>query len=84
MQLGSMPGMKTLQVRNVPDDVHAELRIRAARAGMSLSDYVLAELERKAAKPPISEVLERAGKRPGGVSGKLVVETIRAGRDALD
>ncbi|MCL4288422.1 MAG: hypothetical protein KJ006_12365 [Thermoleophilia bacterium] len=76
--------MKTIQIRNVPDDVHAELRVRAARAGMSLSDYVLAELERKASKPPISEVLERASRRPGGLSGKTIVETIRAGRDALD
>jgi plasmid stability protein len=39
-----MPTVKTIQIRNVPDDVHAELRIRAARAGMSLSDYALAQL----------------------------------------
>jgi len=84
MRVGSIASVKTIQIRNVPDDVHAELRIRAARAGMSLSDYALAQLERTTEKPPLSEVLERAGKRPGGVSGKLIVETIRAGRDALD
>ena len=83
MRVGSMAPVKTIQIRNVPDDVHAELRIRAARAGMSLSDYALAQLERTTEKPPISEVLERAGKRPGGVSGKLIVETIRAGRDPI-
>lgn len=84
MQTGSMAAVKTIQIRNVPDDVHAELRVRAARAGMSLSDYALAELERKTSKPPISEVLERASRRPGGLSGKTIVETIRTGRDALD
>ncbi len=38
-----------LQVRNLPDDVHAKLKARAAEARMSLSDYVaqqLAELVR--------------------------------------
>ena len=43
----SVAGMaKTIQVRDVPEDVHAELRARAAAAGTSLSDYVLGELER--------------------------------------
>ncbi|HST97914.1 MAG TPA: toxin-antitoxin system HicB family antitoxin, partial [Geodermatophilus sp.] len=41
---------KMLQVRNVPEDVHAELRRRARAAGVSLSDYVLRELERVAAR----------------------------------
>ncbi len=35
---------KTIQIRNVPDDVHHTLRVRAAEADMSLSDYVLEEL----------------------------------------
>jgi plasmid stability protein len=78
-----MAPVKTIQIRNVPDDVHAELRIRAARAGMSLSDYVLAELARKAEKPPISEVLERASKRAGGVTAKQVVDAIRAERGPI-
>jgi antitoxin FitA len=37
--------MKTIQVGNVPDDVHRALRARAAAAGVSLSDFALAELE---------------------------------------
>jgi len=83
MQAGRIAAVKTIQIRNVPDDVHAELRVRAARAGMSLSDYALAELERKAAKPPISEVLERASNRPGGVSTKQIVDAIRAERGPI-
>ena len=50
--------MKTLQIRNVPDDVHRALRIRAAAAGVSLSDYALGELERAAERPPVAEVLQ--------------------------
>ena len=36
--------MKTIQIRNVPDDVHRELKVRAALDGRSLSDFALAEL----------------------------------------
>ena len=78
-----MAPVKTIQIRNVPDDVHAELRIRAARSGLSLSDYALAQLERTTEKPPISEVLERASKRPGGAATKQIVDAIRAERGPI-
>lgn len=58
--------MKTLQIRNVPDDTHAVLRRRAAAAGMSLQDYLLASLNEHAARPTVAEVLSRAGERTGG------------------
>ena len=76
--------MKTIQIRNVSDETHAELRLRAARAGMSLSDYALAELERKTSKPPLAEVLERARNRSGGATAQEIVDAIRAGRDDRD
>ncbi len=69
-----------LQVRNVPDDVHAELRRRARAAGVSLSEYLLRELERIAARPPIEEVLVRSASRRLDVSMAEVVETIRTER----
>ena len=40
--------MATIQVRHVPEEVHRTYRIRAASAGMSLQEYLLAELERSA------------------------------------
>ena len=49
-----------LQVRNVPDELHTELRRRAAAAGMSLSDYVLRELRRVGERSPAAEVLARS------------------------
>ena len=69
-----------LQVRNVPDDVHAELRRRAQAAGVSLSEYLLRELERIAARPPIEEVLARSASRRLDMSMAEVVETIRTER----
>ncbi len=58
--------MKDIQVRNVPDHVHAVLRQRAAAAGMSLQQYLLATLEELAARPTVQEVVARAGGRAGG------------------
>jgi hypothetical protein len=41
---------RIVQIRNVPDRLHIELKDRAAGAGQSLSDYVIAQLEKAAAK----------------------------------
>jgi plasmid stability protein len=50
---------KMIQIRNVPDQVHQELKVRATKAGMSLSEYLLREITRVAEKPSLEEVLER-------------------------
>ena len=73
--------MKTIQIRNVPDAVHATLRTRATAAGVSLSDYALAELERIAERPAVSDVLRRAGSRAGGAATTDIVAAVRAERD---
>lgn len=72
---------RVVQIRNVPDDTHATLRSRAAAAGVSLSDYLLAELLRVAERPPIADVLARASTRTAGASTESIVEAVRAGRD---
>lgn len=73
--------VKTLQIRNMPDAVHATLRARAAAVDVSLSDYALAELERVAARPAVSDVLRQAGSRAGGAATADIVAAIRAGRE---
>jgi len=73
--------MKTIQVRNVPDDTHRALRTRAAAAGVSLSDYVLGELERVARRPPVADLLARARVRSGGADTQEIVEAVRTGRE---
>jgi hypothetical protein len=50
---------KMVQVRNVPDALHRKLKARAADAGQTLSDYLMAELERLAARPTRDEMLAR-------------------------
>jgi antitoxin FitA len=82
MQIACSVGQvsKMLQVRHVPDAVHAELSRRAAAAGVPLSEYVLRELERVAARPPIEEVLARSASRRLDLSVADVVDAIRAER----
>jgi antitoxin FitA len=70
-----------LQVRNVPDDLHAELRRRAAAAGMSLSDYVLRELRRVAERSPMAEVFARSASLRISLPMDEVVDGVRAERD---
>jgi antitoxin FitA len=81
MQTATIPHVKTIQVRNVPDEVHRTLRTRAAAADVSLSDFVLRELERVAERPPIAEVLARAGERAGGADSAAILAAVREARD---
>ena len=52
-----------IQIRNVPEELHRTLKSRAAMSGMSLSDYLLAELRRVAARPTRAELLARLENR---------------------
>ena len=72
---------RTIQIRDVPDEVHATLRSRAAAAGQSLSAYLLTELVRVAERPPVADVLALARARHGGARTTDIVAAVRSGRD---
>ncbi len=74
--------MKTLQIRNVPEDVHRKLKARAAEEGSSLSELALGELRRSLERPTRRELLERLRDRtPVEIDGG-VAAVVRAERDA--
>lgn len=50
---------RMVQIRNVPDTLHRKLKGRAADKGQTLSDYLLAELERLAERPTREDMLSR-------------------------
>jgi plasmid stability protein len=50
---------KMIQLRNVPDALHRNLKARAAMAGMSLSDYLLAEIKEIGERPTLAELRDR-------------------------
>ena len=49
--------MVALQIRDVPDDVNAALKARAAAAGQSLQAYLLALVQREAARGDNAAIL---------------------------
>jgi plasmid stability protein len=75
--------MATVQIKNVPDDVHRVLRQRAAKAGQSQQEYLLALLVDAAQQPTLDEVFDRIEQRSGsGLTLQFAVEAIRADRDS--
>lgn len=75
--------MPSIQVKDVPEDVHGTLRRRAAAAGMSLQEYLLGRLVEDANTPTLDEVLNRAGGRAGGRAPlKNAAKAVRSDRDA--
>jgi len=54
---------KMIQLRNVPEALHRSLKARAAMAGRSLSDYLLAEIKEIAERPTLEELRERVHRR---------------------
>ena len=55
---------KMIQIRHVPEKLHRTLKSRAALAGKSLTDYLLGELEKIAARPTLAELHRRIRSRP--------------------
>ena len=74
--------MKNVLVRDVPDDVHAELQRRAVRNGQSLQQYLAGELKRIASRPSLDEVLDRfeAVRSGGRVGLATAVEDLESAR----
>ena len=73
---------KMVQVRDVPDHVHGTLKSRAAREGMSLSDFLKRELARVAERPTMQEWLDRAQQAKPIRSKTSPAQAIRELRDS--
>lgn len=70
-----------VQIRNVPDALHRKLKSRAALAGMSLSDYLLAEVRKVAEQPTVEEMIGRLRRLP---PVKFSISPEQAVRDERD
>jgi plasmid stability protein len=70
-----------IQIRNVPDALHATLKARAALAGRSLTDFLLAELRRVAELPTEQELAARLRGRRQPTLRTPPSKAIRAERD---
>lgn len=73
---------RMIQLRNVPDALHRTLKVRAAMAGVSLSDYLLAEIRQVAERPTLSELRERLHRREPVATLLSAARAVRAEREA--
>jgi hypothetical protein len=82
-RLTAMP--KTLQIRDVPDDLHAAISARAKAAGMTISQYLLRVVSVEAARPTNAEVMELARnfefRHERRISPAEIVSALHEGRD---
>jgi plasmid stability protein len=67
---------KTIQIRDVDDEVYAALSRRAAEAGISVPDLLRREAARLASRPSVEEWLERTRRRPSEISAADVIEAL--------
>lgn len=71
----------TIQVRNVPAELHRRLKARAALAGRSLSDYLLDEIRRAAERPTVAELRARLDSRTAVRPSVSPARAVREERD---
>lgn len=71
-----------IQIRNVPEHLHRTLKAQAAMSGMSLSDYLLAEIRRLAERPTLSQLRERVQNRSSVRLAVVPADAVRHERDA--
>lgn len=69
-------------VRDVPQRVRDELAARAARAGMSLQEYLRGMLIDSASRPTVGEVIARARARVEATGVRVDARAILAARDS--
>jgi antitoxin FitA len=71
-----------VQIRNVPSDLHRELKARAALEGMSLSDYLLRELRHSLDRPTLEEMRRRLASRQPARPHPTPAAAVRAERNS--
>jgi len=79
-----VPCMGHIQIRNVPEDVHRTLKARAAKEGLSLSEYLLRDIVDRASHPTIAELSERISRRDPVRGDFSAAEIIREERESRD
>ena len=73
---------RMIQLRNVPETLHRTLKMRAAMAGMSLSDYLVAEIRQVAERPTVTELRERLHRRTRVSPPLKAADAVREEREA--
>ena len=67
---------KTVQIRDIDDEVYAGLVRRAAEEGITVPELLRREAARLASRPSMTSWLWRIGRRPSAVSTADVLATL--------
>lgn len=67
---------KTIQIRDLDDDVYAALARRAAEAGVTVPDLLRREAARLASRPSLEQWLERTRRRPSEITRAEIVAAL--------
>lgn len=67
---------RTIQIRDLDDEVYAALVRRAAEAGLTVPELLRREAARLAARPTVEEWLARTRRRPSAVSSADVLDAL--------
>jgi glutathione S-transferase len=67
---------KTVQIRDLDDDIYAALVRRAAEEGITVPELLRREAARLASRPSVAQWLARTGRRPSAVSTAEVLESL--------
>jgi hypothetical protein len=73
---------KTIQIRDIDDDVYAALARRAAEAGITVPELLRREAARLASRPTVQEWLARTRRRPSGITRADVIDAFDEMRGA--
>lgn len=72
---------KTVQIRDIPDDVYAGLQRRAAESGISVPELLRREATKLAARPSMKEWLERVRRGPrSNITSEQVLQDLDSWR----
>jgi hypothetical protein len=80
MHLDNIAAMPNVQIRDVPEAVHRELRSQAALAGQSLNEFLLGRLSDIARTPTVPQLAERIRLR-ARYDGPSSASIVREDRD---
>lgn len=71
-----------IQIRNVPEALHRRLKARAAIEGLSMSRYIVREMERALERPSRRELLDAIRSQPDVTLDVSPAEVLREERES--
>jgi plasmid stability protein len=73
---------KMIQLRNVPDELHRKLKLRAIETSLTLTDYLIRVVAAAAERPTIEELIARIRTRDEAELTEEPADAVRSERES--